>query len=58
LFNGYNFSFPGVKAAGTFTIHFLLVTRGAELFLRSHQFCRYSRTSQHFMEPDCSLPCS
>jgi hypothetical protein len=24
----------------------------------SHQLCSYSRTSQHFMEPESSLPCS
>jgi hypothetical protein len=33
-------------------------THGAEPFLRSHQLCSYSRTSQHFMEPKGSLPCS
>jgi hypothetical protein len=27
-------------------------------FLRSCQLCRYSRTSQNFMEPKGSLPCS
>jgi hypothetical protein len=26
--------------------------------LRSLQSCSYSKTSQHFMEPECSLPCS
>jgi hypothetical protein len=26
--------------------------------LRSRQLCSYSRTSQHFMEPEGSLPCS
>jgi hypothetical protein len=26
--------------------------------LRSCQLCRYSRTSQHFMEPEGWLPCS
>jgi hypothetical protein len=35
-----------------------LITRGAEPFLRSRQLCSYSRTSQHFMEPEGSLPCS
>jgi hypothetical protein len=30
---------------------------GTEPFLRSRQFCSYS-TSQHFMEPEGSLPCS
>jgi hypothetical protein len=31
---------------------------GAEPFLRSYQLCSYSRTSQHFIEPEDSLPCS
>jgi hypothetical protein len=31
---------------------------GAEPFLRSCQLCSYSRTSQHFMEPGGSIPCS
>jgi hypothetical protein len=31
---------------------------GAEPFLRSCHLCSYSRTSQHFMEPEGSLPCS
>jgi hypothetical protein len=31
---------------------------GAESFLRSRQSPSYSRVSQHFMEPDSSLPCS
>jgi hypothetical protein len=35
-----------------------LLTYGAEPFLRSCQLCSYSRTSQHFMEPEGSLPCS
>jgi hypothetical protein len=30
----------------------------AEPFLRSGQLCSHSRTSQHFMQPECSLPCS
>jgi hypothetical protein len=34
-----------------------LFTYGAEPFLRSCQLC-YSRTSQHFIEPEGSLPCS
>jgi hypothetical protein len=34
------------------------LTHGAEPFLRSRQLCSYSRTSQHFMEPERSLPCS
>jgi hypothetical protein len=44
-------------------IYYLLtdfITYGAdnEPYLRSHELCRYSRTSQHFMEPECSLSCS
>jgi hypothetical protein len=33
-------------------------THGAEPFFRSRQLCSYSRTSQHFMEPEGSLPYS
>jgi hypothetical protein len=36
----------------------ITITHGAEPFLRSCQFCSHSRTSQHFMEPEGSLPCS
>jgi hypothetical protein len=35
-----------------------LLTYGTEPFLRSRQLCSHSRTSQHFMEPEGSLPCS
>jgi hypothetical protein len=35
-----------------------LLTRGAEPFLRSRQLCSPSRTLQHFMEPEGSIPCS
>jgi hypothetical protein len=34
------------------------LTYGAEPFLRSCKLCSHSRTSQHFMEPAGSLPCS
>jgi hypothetical protein len=34
------------------------LTHGAEPFLKICQLCSYSRTSQHFMEPGVSLPCS
>jgi hypothetical protein len=34
------------------------LTHGAEPFLRNRQLCSYSRTSQHFMEPEGSLRCS
>ncbi|PNF27333.1 hypothetical protein B7P43_G02766, partial [Cryptotermes secundus] len=36
----------------------LSLTHGAEPFLRRRTLCSYSRTSQHFMEPEGSLPCS
>jgi hypothetical protein len=36
----------------------LSLTRGAEPFFRSRQLCSYLWTSQHFMEPEGSLPCS
>jgi hypothetical protein len=32
------------------------LTHGAEPFLRSCQLCSHSRISQHFMEPEGSLP--
>jgi hypothetical protein len=35
-----------------------LLTYGAEPVLRSCQLCSHSRTSQHFMEPEGSLPCA
>jgi hypothetical protein len=35
-----------------------LLTHGAEPFWWSRQFCSFSRISQHFMEPEGSLPCS
>jgi hypothetical protein len=38
--------------------HNYSLTHGAEPFLRSCQLCSYSRTSQHFMEPEGSLPWS
>jgi hypothetical protein len=36
------------------------ITNSLELgpFLRSRQLCSCSRISHHFMEPECSLPCS
>jgi hypothetical protein len=37
---------------------YVTLTHGAEPFLRSRQLCIYSRTSQHFMEPENSLPCT
>jgi hypothetical protein len=35
-----------------------MTQHGAEPFLRSCQVCSHSRTSQNFMEPEGSLPCS
>jgi hypothetical protein len=35
-----------------------LLTYGAEPFLRSHQLCSPSRTPQHFIELEGSIPCS
>jgi histone-lysine N-methyltransferase SETMAR len=35
-----------------------LLTYGSEIFLRSCQLCSPSRTPQHFMEPEGSIPCS
>jgi hypothetical protein len=45
------------KSPLTYLLTYLL-TYGAEPFLRSHQLCSHSRTSQHFMEPEVSSPCS
>jgi sulfatase maturation enzyme AslB (radical SAM superfamily) len=39
-------------------LHYPNQIHGAEPFSRSRQLCSYSRTSQHFMEPKGSLPCS
>jgi hypothetical protein len=36
----------------------VVLTHGAEPFLRIHQLGSPSRTSQHFMEPEGSIPCS
>jgi hypothetical protein len=33
-----------------------LLTYGAEPYLRRRQLCSHSRTSQHFMEPEGSIP--
>jgi hypothetical protein len=41
-----------------FNSPFLYLTHGAETYLKSRQLCSYSRTSQQFMEPVGSLPCS
>jgi hypothetical protein len=34
------------------------LTKGTDPFLGSRQLCSYSKTSQHFMEPEGSLSCS
>jgi hypothetical protein len=50
-----------MAAAGAFEIFEIstrLLTYGAEPFLRSCQSCGNSRTSQHFMKPEGSSPCS
>jgi hypothetical protein len=39
-------------------LYYHSLTHGAEPFVRSRQLCSYSRNSQHFMEPEYSLPCS
>jgi hypothetical protein len=39
-------------------LHIHLLTHWSEPFFRRSQFCSYSRISQHFMEPEGSLPCS
>jgi hypothetical protein len=36
----------------------ITLTHGAEPFLRSRQLCSYSRTSQHFMEPEGWTVCN
>jgi hypothetical protein len=45
---------PGTRETNI-SIDSVSFTQGAEPFLRSRQFCSYSRISQHFMD---SLPCS
>jgi hypothetical protein len=42
----------------TWSSYWLTYLRVAECFLRSHQSLSYSRTSQHFMDPEGWLPCS
>jgi hypothetical protein len=41
-----------------FIIIITLLTYEAEHFLSSRQLCSPPRTSQHFMEPEGSIPCS
>jgi hypothetical protein len=54
-------SYVNRRFGGTYRLHHqgtYLFTYAVEPFLRSFQLCSYSRTSQHFMEPEISLPCS
>jgi hypothetical protein len=58
-------TFPGAKEADSWVsvntylrLHSHSLTHGAEPLLRSRQLSSHSRTSQHFMEPESSLPCS
>jgi hypothetical protein len=49
----------GMEVAGWKTMAYTyLLSYGDEPFLRSRQLCSYSRTSQHFIEPEGSIPCS
>jgi hypothetical protein len=48
----------GITTQQTTEAHMYLLTYGAEPSLRSRKLCSHSRTSQHFMEPEGSLPCS
>jgi hypothetical protein len=41
-----------------FRLQFCIFTYGAEPYLSSRQLCRHSRSSQNFMEPKGSIPCS
>jgi hypothetical protein len=52
--------FPGSKPLlkASAVSCFVNYLHGAEPFLRSHQLLSYSTISQHFMEPEGSLPCS
>jgi hypothetical protein len=63
LFFSYSFQFIIHWSSSHSMLHNLsllacLLTYGAEQFLRSSQLCSHSRTSQHFMEPEGSLPWS
>jgi hypothetical protein len=58
LFSMMEISHAEVDGKNIGTLLTYLLTHGAEPFLRSCQLWSYSRTSQHFMEPEVSLPCS
>jgi hypothetical protein len=51
-------SFSSLTLRSPFSPITYLLTHGAEAFLRSCQLCSHAITSQHFMEPEGSLPCS
>jgi hypothetical protein len=53
-----NYALRHEEVWGSGCILTYLLTYGAQPFLRSCQLCTYSRTPQHFMEPEGSLPCS
>jgi hypothetical protein len=38
--------------------YYIIITHGAEPFLRSRQLCSHPRTFQRFKEPEGSIPCS
>jgi hypothetical protein len=50
------YAVPSIKCHSNVITYFL--THGAEPFLWSRQLCSHSRTSQHFMKSECSIPCS
>jgi hypothetical protein len=50
--------FTGSIGWGVLAVMTNLLTHEAEPFLKSRQLCRNSTTSQHFMEPEGSIPCS
>jgi hypothetical protein len=56
IFNSYLTVKLALFSQLNFSINSL--THGAEPFLSSRQLCSQARTSQHFIEPEGSLPCS
>jgi hypothetical protein len=57
-FSTTSFDYNEVSKVLSYLQIFRLFTHGAEPCLRSHQLCSHSRTFQHFMEPEGSVPCS
>jgi hypothetical protein len=49
---------PPADISFYFVIQNSSLTYGADSFLRNRHLCSYSGTSQHFIEPESSLPCS